>query len=71
MGFLKGGWVRDCSASDAHTVVIHWSENGLADLQLAACDWWHGVPQLFWEFFFVPTGIPSSCAQVELVPVAV
>ncbi|KAF6235745.1 hypothetical protein HO173_005940 [Letharia columbiana] len=36
-----------------------------------ACDWWHGVPQLFWEFFFVPTGIPSSCAQVELHPVAV
>ena len=37
----------------------------------AACDWWHGLPQLFWEFFFEETGIPSSCAQVQLVPVAV
>lgn len=36
-----------------------------------ACDWWHGVPQLFWEYFLVPAGIPSSCAQVELFPVAV
>lgn len=36
-----------------------------------ACDWWHGLPQLFWEFFFEESGIPSSCAQVQLVPVAV
>lgn len=36
-----------------------------------ACDWWHGIPQLFWVFFFVPTEFPSSCAQVQLFPVAV
>lgn len=35
-----------------------------------ACDWWHGVPQLFWVFFTAPSGVPSSCAPVQLVPVA-
>ncbi|KAM0794290.1 hypothetical protein BDR22DRAFT_712883 [Usnea florida] len=35
-----------------------------------ACDWWHGVPQLFWVFSTTPSGVPSSCAPVELLPVA-
>ncbi|CAF9924306.1 hypothetical protein IMSHALPRED_006146 [Imshaugia aleurites] len=36
-----------------------------------ACDWWHGVPQLFWVFSRHLTSIPSSCAIVELLPFAV
>ncbi|KAF6226008.1 hypothetical protein HO173_012598 [Letharia columbiana] len=35
------------------------------------CDWWHGVPQLFWKFFANSNQFPSSCAQVDLLPVAV
>lgn len=36
-----------------------------------ACDWWHGVPQLFWEFLYDGEPLPSSCAEVDLLPVAV
>jgi hypothetical protein len=38
----------------------------LADSHLAACDWWHGVPQLFWQYYFRDITLPSSCAKVEL-----
>ncbi|KAL2351607.1 hypothetical protein BJ546DRAFT_851931 [Cryomyces antarcticus] len=33
-----------------------------------ACDWWHGVPQLFWMLKYYHDVIPSSCATVNLVP---
>ncbi|KAM0797564.1 hypothetical protein BDR22DRAFT_862737 [Usnea florida] len=36
-----------------------------------ACDWWHGVPQLFWKYFYFGTDIPSSCAEIDLLPVPV
>ena len=36
-----------------------------------ACDWWHGVPQLFWNYLFYNYSIPSSCAEVNLIPVPV
>ena len=38
------------------------------------CDWWHGVPQLFWKNIFYDTEVnvfPSSCASVNLVAVQV
>jgi len=35
-----------------------------------ACDWWHGTPQLFWDFYYKDFPIPSTCARVDLVPVA-
>ncbi len=37
----------------------------------SACDWWHGVPQLFWNYLFYNYSIPSSCAEVNLIPVPV
>jgi len=33
-----------------------------------ACDWWHGLPQLFWLDSFYDDPIPSSCSQVYLLP---
>ncbi|KFY26771.1 hypothetical protein V493_03891 [Pseudogymnoascus sp. VKM F-4281 (FW-2241)] len=33
-----------------------------------ACDWNHGVPQLFWQINNAVTDLPSSCAKVELRP---
>lgn len=32
------------------------------------CDWWHGVPQLFFRISYYTTPAPSSCADVYLVP---
>lgn len=32
-----------------------------------ACDWWHGLPQLFWKVSHYNYSI-SSCAQIELIP---
>ena len=39
-----------------------------ADYAVAACDWWHGVPQLFYLVagFDVDLNIPSSCSTVNL-----
>ncbi|KAK4691532.1 hypothetical protein P7C71_g5489, partial [Lecanoromycetidae sp. Uapishka_2] len=36
-----------------------------------ACDWWHGLPQLFWSYVFYNYTLPSSCVQIELQPVAI
>ncbi|KAG8526131.1 uncharacterized protein KY384_000124 [Bacidia gigantensis] len=36
-----------------------------------ACDWYHGVPQLFWKFSYADPPIPCSCATVQLYPEAV
>jgi hypothetical protein len=33
------------------------------------CDWWHGVPQLFFRLGYYSTPAPSSCADVYLKPV--
>ncbi|EME78756.1 uncharacterized protein MYCFIDRAFT_89396 [Pseudocercospora fijiensis CIRAD86] len=35
------------------------------------CDWWHGVPQLFFRFKYYPTSAypaPASCADIDLLP---
>lgn len=42
-----------------------------ADDTGVACDWWHGLPQLFWLSEFYSNPIPSSCVNIELLPVAV
>jgi len=43
-----------------------------------ACDWWHGVPQLFQVNGYLDNGFgvtglqtPSSCSRVQLQPIAV
>lgn len=36
-----------------------------------ACDWSHGVPQLFWQYFFNTPTLPCSCAIVELCAILV
>ncbi|KIW90606.1 uncharacterized protein Z519_08389 [Cladophialophora bantiana CBS 173.52] len=36
-----------------------------------ACDWWHGVPQLFQVNGYTYGRIPNSCSKVQLRPVAV
>jgi len=36
-----------------------------------ACDWWHGVPQLFNINEPYTTALPNSCSKVQLLPVAV
>ncbi|KAG9838235.1 hypothetical protein KCU98_g9301, partial [Aureobasidium melanogenum] len=33
------------------------------------CDWWHGVPQLFAKWSYYHYENPSSCADVDLLPV--
>jgi hypothetical protein len=38
----------------------------LAGSLLVACDWWHDVPQLFWQYYFRDVTLPSSCAKVEI-----
>ncbi|MCJ1280514.1 hypothetical protein MMC21_008343 [Puttea exsequens] len=37
------------------------------------CDWWHGVPQLFWRVYQAEFGFsfPSTCVLVNLVPVPI
>ena len=30
------------------------------------CDWWHGIPQLFWKVDYLNYPV-SSCAAVELI----
>ena len=34
---------------------------------MAACDWVHGLPQLFWMTAGKIVSIPSNCAKVELL----
>ncbi|MDI1489153.1 MAG: hypothetical protein OHK93_008431 [Ramalina farinacea] len=46
-----------------------YAEDGFAGW--IVCDWWHGLPQLFWKYNFYEYLLPCSCAQVELHPVAV
>jgi len=33
-----------------------------------ACDWWHGLPQLFWIVSYRQPIFPSSCSKVNLEP---
>ena len=35
-----------------------------------ACDWWHGVPQLFAQTGDLRGNLPSSCSRVDLYAVA-
>lgn len=40
-------------------------------IERVACDWWHGVPQLFWLYYGHDVALPSSCAQVALYTASV
>ena len=37
----------------------------------SACNWWHGIPQLFWKPAYYDAKYPSSCSEVDLFPVAI
>ncbi|KAL2041849.1 hypothetical protein N7G274_005634 [Stereocaulon virgatum] len=50
---------------------LQWTETEGGFSGWLACDWWHGAPQLFWKYYFYDYPIPSSCVQVNLMPVAV
>ncbi|KAM0800328.1 hypothetical protein BDR22DRAFT_963289 [Usnea florida] len=50
---------------------LQWGLEGYGFAGWLACDWWHGQPQLFWKYYYDPVALPSSCTQVELLPVAV
>ncbi len=68
----RGGWV---SGADLTRVVAAarlrlWTGCRLTFVNRVACDWWHGVPQLFWQYAYLPETLPRSCAKVELLPVA-
>lgn len=47
-----------------------WKKKVWTDTAYLACDWFHGVPQLFWISFYDGDLFPSTCAQVDLLPVA-
>ena len=52
------------------------AQDGLAWLLMdfclgIACDWFHGVPQLFWKNAYYHDAIPCGCADVDLLPVPV
>ena len=51
------GWLG--TKTYPHRPAVFW-------LIVTACDWWHGVPQLFWMYYFSDVKFPSSCAKVEL-----
>ncbi|KAK0508166.1 hypothetical protein JMJ35_009250 [Cladonia borealis] len=50
---------------------LQWNETEGGFNGWLACDWWHGVPQLFWNYVYYDYSIPSSCAEVDLIPVPV
>lgn len=56
-----GGWLGKCS-EPALTEMAETDWN-------AVCDWWHGVPQLFYRISYYTTPAPASCADVYLKPV--
>jgi hypothetical protein len=35
-----------------------------------ACDWWHGVPQLFAQLSYSYGETPKSCSEVDILAVA-
>lgn len=39
-----------------------------ADPFILACDWSHGVPQLFYQYSYTKYTLPDSCAVVALFP---
>ncbi|KAF7502973.1 hypothetical protein GJ744_004760 [Endocarpon pusillum] len=50
---------------------LEWSGRDEGNGGWMACDWIHGVPQLFWRYAYFAYPIPCSCADVtmELVPI--
>ncbi|THV92057.1 hypothetical protein D6D25_09531 [Aureobasidium pullulans] len=54
---------------------LQWTENPSVPADQNAfggwlvCDWWHGVPQLFAKWSYYHYENPSSCADVNLLPI--
>jgi hypothetical protein len=53
---------------------LQWSSNAGADPAIDSfsgwiiCDWWHGVPQLFFRLASYDLPLPASCAEIYLRP---
>lgn len=60
------GFYLNTSTLTPHLVTSHPAWTGWI-----VCDWWHTVPQLFWQYYFTDFEVPGSCARVRLVTVAV
>lgn len=68
LGNAFGGWFGESSSfslSLAPSMVLGWRTN--AD-EILVCDWWHGVPQLFFRINGYYDKAPCSCADVDLCP---
>lgn len=68
---LFGGWLGVYSI-----FVFQGVQDGQAGLLMVfcldvACDWFHGVPQLFWKNAGYSVAIPASCANIHLVRVPI
>jgi len=50
---------------------LQWNQTEYGFGGWLACDWWHGVPQLFWLDAYYHFAVPASCSKVDLIPVAV
>lgn len=67
------GWEFVYINAGMATSGLWYNESGLQWLQdqsfggWLACDWWHGLPQLFWKVNYAPYNYSvPTCAQVEL-----
>ncbi|USW56682.1 hypothetical protein Slin15195_G100010 [Septoria linicola] len=59
----------DVSGFFVNSTGLQWNSTSFGGWMV--CDWWHGVPQLFFRIsYYVKTAYPapSSCADVYLVP---
>lgn len=67
-------WVNDTGLQWTPNVTPppHTGNQAIADTYFAGwmvCDWWHGVPQLFYRLGgYNDTKLPSDCGMVNLVP---
>lgn len=63
--YINGGTGTAIFAIENGELTYLYAQN--AKMQWLACDWWHGVPQIFWyvgEYYDTP--ITSNCAFVVL-----
>jgi hypothetical protein len=55
-----GGWMGESVSSTVTDKLL---------TKCTVCDWWHGVPQLFFRISYYSTPAPASCADIYLKPV--
>jgi len=50
---------------------LQWNKTAYGFGGWLACDWFHGLPQLFWLNAYYNDTIPVSCSTVDLITVPV